>query len=113
MSLFAAELAVLRGRAIANLFEHLPETIEYVGLDVDGTDITEAEYTDERGNQIYEYPDALAFDGINAVFGVRHEALDDYAVAPGALPDTVHRTLHALPQYKHGRTIVLQRSPRT
>lgn len=109
MTTFAEDLHALRQRAIAELFAQVSDDVEYIGVQVDGDHIEDAEFTDAEGKPLYLYPELDAYTSLNAAFGLRHDGLRALAVPYPEIPERVRSSLHAMSMYREGFTVVLRR----
>lgn len=109
MTTFVEDLRALRQRAIAELFAQVPDDVEYIGLQIDGDPIEDAEFTDAAGKHLFPYPDADAYAPLNTAFGLRHDGLQALAVPYSEIPEHVRSSLHSMSMYREGYTVVLRR----
>lgn len=109
MTTFLEDLLALRQRAIADLFTMVPAEVEFIGVQLDGDPIEDAECTDVDGTQLYVYPEDDAFTLLNTAFGLRHDGLRAFAVPYPEIPERVRGNLHAMSAYRDGITVVLRR----
>lgn len=109
MTTFAEDLRALRQRGIAELFALVPDDVEYIGVQIDGDRIEDAEFADAAGNLLFPYPDADAYAPLNTAFGLRHDGLQALAVPYSEIPERVRSSLHSMSMYREGYSVVLRR----
>lgn len=109
MTSFNEELLALRLRAIVDLFAQLPADVEFIGVQVDGDKIVDAEFADASGKALFPYPDEGTLSPLNTAFGLHHEGLRAFAVAYPDIPRPVRITLLSMSGYRAGYPLVFRR----
>lgn len=109
MTSFSDDLQAVRVRAISELFAQLPTNVEYIGVQVDGEPIESACFADKVGAELFPYPMSSVFAPMNAVFGLRHEGLAEFAVPFEETPERVRVSLHSASGYLEGFPLTLRR----
>ncbi|SDH54030.1 hypothetical protein [Microbacterium sp. 77mftsu3.1] len=100
-------IALVRQRAVAWLFAHLPDDVEYVSVEAFGGQIEPIVFSDASGRQLDPSWDDDAFGPLNEVAGAGYRALPGLSVRAATLPERV-RIAHDAP-YSDGPILILQR----